>query len=291
MSELFELLAKRIYENKASVLVTIIEMKGSTPGKAGFKMIVGEEGRIAGTVGGGGVEFYAINKCKELLQSGQTTLLETLVMKDSLLGEKPGNLKVKKNKEIEINALCGGEVTLFFEVYKPAKVLYVFGAGHVGHEVIKLAKQMNFYIVVIDNRQNVLDEIPDILCNEKKYLDLPNLHTKEKNYLELNADGYIVIVTHNHTNDLQVLEFLYRNYPEMKYIGMIGSKRKVREGIAYVKRKFKGKMNLENLYSPIGIDLGGDSPHEIALSIMAEIQAAAYGKEVKHLRLNYDEIK
>ncbi len=290
MNEIFEALTKRINENRAAVLVTIIEMKGSTPGKAGFKMIVGEDGRIAGTVGGGGVEFYAINKCKELLVSDQNNLLETLVMKDSLLGEKPGNLEVKKEKEIKINALCGGEVTLFFEVYKPAKVLYVFGAGHVGQAIIKLAKQMNFYIVVIDNRQNVLDEIPNELYNEKKYSDLPNLHTKEKKYLELNPDGYVIVVTHNHINDLQVLEYIYRNYPQQKFIGMIGSKRKVREGIAYIKKKFNGEIDLSNLYSPVGIDLGGDSPNEIALSVMAEIQAVAYNKKVNHLRLNYDEI-
>ncbi len=291
MIDVFEALTKRIKANEASVLVTIVEMKGSTPGKVGFKMLTGSEGRIAGTIGGGGVEFYAINKCKELLKSDQYNLKETLIMKDSLLGENPGNLELKRNDDVEINALCGGEVTLFFEVYKPAKIIYVFGAGHVGQAIIKLAKQMNYFISVFDNRQNVLDEISFELCNEKKLLDLPNLHTKEKKYVELNPDGYVVILTHNHSNDLQVLEFILRNYPDQKYIGMIGSKRKVREGIAYIKKKFNSELNLKNLYSPIGVDLGGDSPNEIAVSILSEIQALSYGKEVKHLRLNYDEVK
>ena len=291
MIEVFEALTKRIKANEASILVTIIEMKGSTPGKVGFKMLVGSEGRIAGTIGGGGVEFYAINKCKELLKSDQNNLKETLIMKDSLHGEKPGNIELKINNNVEINALCGGEVTLFFEVYKPAKIIYVFGAGHVGQAIIRLAKQMNYFISVFDNRQNVLDEIPDEYCNEKKCLDLPNLHIKEKSYVELNPGGYVIILTHNHTNDLQVLEFILRNYPDQKYIGMIGSNRKVREGIAYLKKKFNSELNLKNLYSPIGVDLGGDSPNEIAVSVLSEIQALSYGKEVKHLRLNYDEVK
>ncbi|MCL5028164.1 MAG: XdhC family protein [Bacteroidetes bacterium] len=291
MIEVFEALANRIKLNEASVLVTIIEMKGSTPGKVGFKMLVGSDGRIAGTVGGGGVEFYAINKCKELFQSDQFSLKETLVMKDSLLGEKSGNLEVKKNDDVAINALCGGEVTLFFEVYKPAKMIYVFGAGHVGQAIIRLAKQMNYFISVFDNRQNVLDEIPEDICNEKKCLDLPNLHTKEKSYITLDPGGYVIIVTHNHSNDLQVFEYLYRNYPDQKYIGMIGSKRKVHEGISFIKKKLNGEINLSNLYSPVGIDLGGDSPNEIAVSVLAEIQAVTYGKTVNHLRLNYDDIK
>ncbi len=290
MKEVFEVLNKRINENEASVLVTIIEMKGSTPGKAGFKMLVGENGRVAGTIGGGGVELHAINKSKELLKSNLGNLLETLVMKDTLSGSEPGNIELKHDNEIQINALCGGEVTLFYEVYKPAKIIYIFGAGHVGRAVARLAMQLNYFVSIYDNRKQILEELQPDLFNEKNLSELQTLPERSKNYLKLDIKGFAIILTHNHTNDLQVLEYIYKNYPEMNYVGMIGSKRKVKEGISYLKKKIGGTIDFKNLYSPIGIDIGGDSPDEIALSILAQIQAISNGKEVKHLRLNYDQI-
>lgn len=291
MIEVFKALEERIRSNQAIVLVTIVDMKGSTPGKAGFKMLVGSEGRIAGTVGGGGVEYYAVDKSKELLRTGGNNFTETLIMKDSILGEEKDNIEVKTNDKVEINALCGGEVTLFYELYKSSKTLYLFGAGHVGQAVARLAKQIGYYVVIFDNRANVLEEVIEGSYNQKILVDLPNLNLKEKEYLQLDINGHAVILTHNHTNDLQVLEFVYKNYPKMNYIGMIGSKRKVKEGISFIKNKFDHKLDFKNLYSPIGVEIGGDSPNEIALSIMTEIQALVYGKKVNHLRLNYDEIK
>ena len=291
MIEVFKALEERIEANRASVLVTIVDMKGSTPGKAGFKMLVGSEGRIAGTVGGGGVEYYAAGKSKELLEKGGNNFTETLILKDSLIGNEINNIEVKKNNQVEINALCGGEVTLFYEVYKSSKTIYLFGAGHVGQATARLAKQLGYYVIIFDDRANILEELVQDSFDQKKLADLSSLNLKEKDYLPLEINGYAVILTHNHVNDLQVLEFIYKNYPDMKYIGMIGSKRKVKEGLAFIKNKFNHKLNLNNLYAPIGAEIGGDSPNEIALSIMTEIQALAFGKKINHLRLNYDEIK
>ena len=291
MIEVFKALEERIKNNQPSVLVTIVDMKGSTPGKAGFKMLVGSEGRIAGTVGGGGVEYYAVDKSKALIQKEGKNFTETLIMKESLSGEEKDNIEVKKNNDVKINALCGGEVTLFFEIYQSAKTVYLFGCGHVGQATAKLAQQLGYYVIVFDNRESVLGELSTEFCNQKKLVDLPNLNIKEKDYLQLNEQGYTIILTHNHINDLQVLEFIYKNYPGMKYIGMIGSKRKVKEGITFIKSKFDFKLNFNNLYAPIGAEIGGDSPNEIALSIMTEIQSLEYNKKVNHLRLNYDEIK
>ncbi len=291
MIEVLKALEHRSNENRPSVLVTIINIKGSTPGKAGFKMLVGPEGRIAGTVGGGGVEFHAVDKAKEMLQKDEVTHTETLIMKDSILGEEKSNIEIKTDEKIEINALCGGEVTLFYEVYKSSKIIYIFGAGHVAQAVAGLAKQLGYYVNIFDNRQDVLNELADGSFNNKYLIDLPNLNMKNKDYLTMDKGGYAVILTHNHTNDLQALEFIYKYYPDIKYVGMIGSKRKVKEGVAFIRKKFDGPLKLNNFYSPIGIEIGGDSPSEIALSIMAEVHAVSYGKKIKHLRLNYDEIK
>lgn len=290
MIEIFKSLEERITANKPSVLVTIIEMKGSSPGKVGFKMLVGPEGRIAGTIGGGGVEYHAVDKAKEMLIRGENNFVETLSMKDSILGEKENLIEIKKDDRIEINALCGGEVKLFYELYKSSKIIYIFGAGHVARAVAWLAKNLGFYVVVLDSRQSVLDELEESSYDQKYLIDLPNLNLKERDYLSLDTNGFVVILTHNHSNDLQVLEFIYKNYSAFKYIGMIGSNRKVKEGIEFIKKKFSEQLDFKNLYSPIGADIGGDSPPEIALSIMAEIQALSNGKKINHLRLNYDDV-
>lgn len=285
MTEVLEELQNRIKENKASVLITIISSKGSSPGKPGFKMLTGEEGRISGTVGGGGPEFYAIKRSKELLSSGENNITETLVLRESSAEEpKAGKME---NGKIVIPSLCGGEVTLFYEVFSATDLLYIFGAGHVGQAVARMGKLLNYNVVMLDNREDVLSEIPVSYYNEKHYADFPKLVFEAKAPFNINVQGFALIVTHNHLNDMNVLHYLYKNYPGMKYIGLIGSVRKVKEAVGFVNKELGGNLNLENLYAPVGADLGGNTPDEIALSILSEIQALKHGKEVKHLRLDY----
>lgn len=288
MMEVFEELQNRVKGNKASVLVTIISSKGSSPGKPGFKMLVGEEGRILGTVGGGGPESYAISRSKELLASGINNITETLVLRES--SEEAAKEGKREDGKIEIPSLCGGEVTLFYEVFGKADLLYIFGAGHVGQAVARMGKILNYNVVMIDNREDVLSGIPLNYYNEKHYADFPKLVSEAKSPIDVNVQGFAVILTHNHLNDMNVLHFLYKNYPEMKYIGLIGSVRKVKEALGIVNRELGGNLNFQNLYAPIGADLGGNTPDEIALSILSEIQALRYGKELKHLRLDYNKI-
>ncbi|MGE5353446.1 MAG: XdhC family protein [Acidobacteriota bacterium] len=285
MIEVFEELQKREKENKASVLITITGSRGSSPGKPGFKMLVGEEGRLTGTIGGGGPEFYAIKRSKELLAEGSNFVTETLILRESTA--EGGSTNLREDGKIEIPSLCGGEVTLFYEVFNPANLLYIFGAGHVGQAVARMGKLLNYNVIMIDNREDVLGEIPINCYNEKHYADFPKLASEAKAPFDLNTQGFALIVTHNHLNDMNVLHYLYRNYPGLKYIGLIGSVRKVKEAVSFVNRELGGNPDFRNLYAPVGLDLGGNSPDEIALSVLSEIQALKHGKEMKHLRLDY----
>lgn len=285
MIEVLEELQNRVKENKASVLITIISSKGSSPGKPGFKMLVGDKGRISGTVGGGGPEYYAISRARELLTSGTSCTTETLVLRES--SEKETGTGKREDGKIEIPSLCGGEVTLFFEVFSAANLLYIFGAGHVGQAVARMARLLNYYVVLVDNREDVLTEVPLIYYSEKHYADFPKLAFEAKSPFDINMQSFTLIVTHNHLNDMNVLHYLYKNYPDLKYIGLIGSVRKVKEAVSFVNRELGGKVNFQNLYAPVGLDLGGNTPDEIALSILSEIQAIRHSKEQKHMRLEY----
>lgn len=288
MIEIFQTLQDRIKENKPSVLITITEVKGSTPGRIGFKMLVGEEGRVAGTVGGGGAEYYIVKKAKKLIEENAQNFSETILMTKEKDDE--GKIKVKDKDVVPMDALCGGEMKVFYEVFRYEKIMYIFGAGHVGQAVAKLAKQLNFYVVFVDNRTEMLEELNDSLCNKKIYYDFSKLAAAEKTSIALDENAFALLVTHFHAHDLDVLKYLYKFYPGMKYVGMIGSKKKVKESILKLKATLKENISLGNLYSPVGLDIGGETPNEIAIGILAEIQSIIYEKEAKHFRLNYSEI-
>ncbi len=284
MIEVVKALEKCLSENTPCVEVSIINITGSVPGKVGFKMLAGLDGRIAGTVGGGSVELYALGKSKILLKSNEKYLTEEVVLNGTL-----DKSKVKKQysnpRSVQLQSLCGGKSTLFFEVFQSNKSIHIFGAGHISQCLIKYAELLNYFVSVYDSRKNIIDDIHGRPRCKKFTYDLRNLQKEIKNIVIKNDDP-VIIVTHNHMNDIDVLDFLYRNYKNLNYIGMIGSKRKVTEAVKFIKSKFGNKINLSNLFAPVGIDIGGETPSEIALSIMAEIQAINSDKKVKHLKLN-----
>ena len=292
MVELFRTLADRLKENKPSILVTITKSRGGTPGKTGFIILIGEEGRITGTIGGGAVEFHAINKCKELFNSSSTSFNEVIRLVDNEkqpVNSEPAKLSSDNQQpitEIVLPAWCGGEVELFYEIFNYKNILYIFGAGHVGAATAELAVRQGFYVELFDNRKEILEALPADSYSQKHLTEYPPAPFEYK----LNPNGFVLIVTQSHKHDLPVLDFLLTNYPGMRYVGMIGSKLKVTECIRIEKEKFGKKISLDNIYAPVGLDIGGDTPVELSVSIMAEIFAVMNKKQASHMRLNYSEI-
>ncbi len=286
MLDVVRALEKCLNENTACVVVTVIDAAGSTPAKVGFKMIADSAGIIAGTVGGGGLEHYALGKCRELIGTNEKFFTGVFNLNGSLK-RKTKNSTGSKDINIKINSLCGGEVKLFFELYQRNKTIHIFGAGHVSRCLIKYASDLKYFVNVYDSRSEMLSEIPETAYINKQQCDLTKLPGLKENVFNIKEEDFIVIVTHNHLNDLNVLEYLYKNFTNIRYVGMIGSAKKVKEGTEYLKGRLKTEINLTNLYAPIGINLGGETPSEIALSIMAEIQAVSFGKEAEHMRIKY----
>ena len=293
MIDLFQELAQRIKENRSSILITITRTRGATPGKTGFKILIGEEGRIAGTIGGGAVEFHAIDKCKELIKSHSTYYNEIIQLVDNEKGQGEKD-SLKKNTDtplstttkIVLPAWCGGEVELFYEIYSNHNILYIFGAGHVGAAVSDLAVRQGFYVELFDNRKDIIDALPENSYSQKHLIEYPPALLDYK----LDPKGFVLIVTQSHRHDLPMLDFLLKNYPDFRYIGMIGSKLKVKECVIFLKEKYGKDISLDNLFAPVGIDIGGDTPADISLAILAELFAVMNNKPTTHLRLNYSEI-
>lgn len=229
------------------VCCTVIHTKGSTPRKVGAKMIVKENGSIKGTIGGGNLE-------KKVIENAliQLKLKEAKIYKHDLLNQH--------------NMCCGGTVEIFIEPILPMNRLYIFGAGHTGQALAKIAVNTGFEVFIIDDRKEYIDKIEDTKEINKLQVDFKKILPT----LPFNNRTYCVILTYEHEVDRDILSFCI-NKPHA-YIGMIGSLRK----IEMTKKMFLDagiatKSQLEKVNMPIGKKINAETPAEIAISILAEL--------------------
>ena len=228
------------------VICIITGTKGSVPRKAGSKMIVLPDKTSFGTIGGGNIEYQAIEFCSEVLENG---------------------LPVTKKYELEedLGMHCGGYVEVYFEPVKPSIHLYIFGAGHVGKNVARYANDLGFKVTLIDNRKDIYNdsEIPSIrFINDDYFSAIDTLNFTERTFS--------VILTHKHLHDEEILKILAQK--PFAYLGMIGSKKKVQElRQNLIESKAADPEIIERINMPIGIKFNAQTPEEIAISIIAKI--------------------
>jgi len=252
-------------QGKDAVIVTVTEKSGMGPADVGKKMLV-TEGNIAfGTVGGGAIEYYAREKCKEVLEK-RISFSEKYILNDRTVSVDDGS--------IILPMACGGRVTLFYEFVGPKQYVYIFGAGHCGAALARVLKPLGFFTTIIDERDyviNALDGAADVKVNEGfvEYI--------EKHGLPDNR--YIVVCTPSHQNDFHVLNKILELKIKPKYFGMLCSKKKIGDYLEKAYQLYGKDIDLTNFYSPIGLQTGGDSPEEVAISIAGEILSVFYGKE------------
>ena len=254
------------------IIVTVTEKEGMSPSDVGKKMIVTRDGQSFGTIGGGSIEHFAIEKCKDLFKS-RLSLSEKYVLMDK-------EVKVASD-EIKLNMACGGKATLFYEFVGPKQYVYIFGAGHCGAALSKLLRPLNFYVTVIDDRKEVMDKLDDS-PNKKELVSFAKY--VEDNASKLN-NSFIVVASPSHTYDYEILDKVFELGIKPKYFGMLCSKKKIADYLKKLTSKY-GKVDLSNFYSPIGLATGGDSPEEVAISIASEILSVHYQKNVdgSHMR-------
>ncbi len=257
MSELFERIAEFKNQRKKFCVITVVDSLGTTPRKAGARALVFPDGPLVGTVGGGSIELEAINFAQEVLKT------------------KLPLLKVFQLDQLEQHEAmtCGGSMTLFFEPVLPDRKLTIFGGGHVGKSVARVAHEAGWQIRVLDEREGVLDpkyfpEQTELITD--KYLN----YISNQNFGE---NDWLVIVTPKHSNDEQVLEAIVK-FPAV-YIGMMGSPKKVAEVMENLKRKNISQEVLKKVRAPIGLNIGTETPGEIAISIVSEMLAVLHQVE------------
>lgn len=239
----------RIVELEASgasaALVTVVRASGSTPRSAGARMIVHGDGRIEGTVGGGQVEATAQRVAAEVLEDGRPRFVEAELTQ-------------------QLGMCCGGQVALFVERIDPAPRLLLFGAGHVGAALSRMAAAAGFVVHVADERDELLDpaRLPEA---RSLHLDLADPA------LPFGEDAYVMIATHDHALDQRLVErALGRPH---RWLGVIGSRRKAELTRQRLAHKGFPPDRIARLRAPVGLAIGAETAEEIAVSILAELIA------------------
>jgi xanthine dehydrogenase accessory factor len=249
--DLFEEVVRMRKAGHRGALATIVHTNGSIPSYESSRMLVREDGSIAGTIGGGCVEAEVWATAKEVMHS-----------------EQPRKMAFNLNHEAAYDAglICGGTLEVFVEPILPQPTLYIFGGGHVSLGVARAANAAGFAVGVADDRQ--------AFANAERFPMAGQLYaTYEEAFAQIkpNASSYLLIVTRGHKDDMRVLAWAVRT--QARYIGMIGSKRKVLSVYKALEKEGYAADEFERVHAPVGLDIGALSPEEIAVSITAELIA------------------
>lgn len=251
-----------------AVLITVIEKTGYGPSDTHFKLLVTATGERFGTVGGGAVEKSAIEKAEELLRT-KSNHLQTYNLTDShdLLEEEA------------VGMICGGKLTLFFEYLGAPETVVIFGGGHVGSALAYHLSPLNFKVHIIDNRPEISNNMEGITVHHvERFTD-----AVERGLVPPNA--WVIIVTYSHDEDYRIVHAVLESKLDPKYVGLIGSKTKKRITLDRLKTELGDRYREDVLFTPVGLNIGGKTPHEIALSVAAEIQAIRHGTaNIRHFR-------
>ncbi|UTC58410.1 XdhC protein [Treponema sp. OMZ 305] len=252
------------------VLCTIIEAHGSSPREAGTSMWVTAEA-VRGTVGGGISEHEVIKKAREMLKTGDATCI------------------IKKNLTAEEGLACGGSIQVYLEKIGNDPELFIFGGGHVGRALAKVAAFIGFRVTVWDDRADCITE--ELFPTARRLCcPLEQLFSKEDvlpshTVLQFHENVYCVAVTRGHRCDADVLRYLYGK--KLAYIGMIGSFEKNAAVVKLLADEGIGKEYLDSIYKPIGLPIRAETPEEIAVSIAAELIAVEHHGNPALLRSGY----
>lgn len=309
MKDLMVKLKEQAVQGNDCYLIALIESEGSTPRSSGAYMLVNKNGWVAGTVGGGGMEHAAVLEAQKRLQKGEVESFQKRFDLTTAAGMACGGYcslqfcYLPAQKETEILAeyvlyklegrypwwllLPMGEGSILVEDFLPLKKhqgfygldgkeyyaeqynydgrVFVFGAGHVARELVPLLSHLGFKCVVLDDREEFAD--PAVFPTAHKVLQVD--YTKLEGIVKPNCKDYAVVMTRGHVHDANCERFLLTT--PVPYIGVMGSKNKAKLAREALLAEGYTEAQLDRITTPIGLDIGSETPAEIAVSIAAQL--------------------
>ncbi len=247
--DIWEAIAAARRAGGPAVVVTVVAVRGSVPGEAGAKMLVGGS-RPLGTVGGGKVEARAVAEARSMLQGGESC--RTLSW----------------NLQRDVGMTCGGEMSFLFERIDggTAWPVVVFGAGHVAQALVRVLAPMRCTVDVVDPREEWLAAVvaaPNVRCHR--------VAAYQDGVARVGGGSFVVAVTQGHATDRPVLREVLRRVPEVPFLGVIGSASKRAVLMRELAEDGLAAGQLERIECPVGLPVGGNDPAEIAVSIAARL--------------------
>ena len=235
-------------QSYAFATITEATLKG-TPRKAGAKMIVFDDGTSWGTIGGGRNEKAAIAQCLKAIASQKPVTVTY-----DYFGRKG-------------ESVCGGQMKVFIEPFTPQKRLVICGAGHIALPLSAIAKMLGFKVTIIDNRK--------AFANQKRFPHADKIivgdHAQELARVSIGPDTFVTVVTQGNEFDYECMKTVIRS--DAAYIGVISSKPKKVKFFKRLREEGVEEKYLKRVHIPMGIDLGAQTPEEIAVSICSQMIA------------------
>ena len=228
---------------RPAALVWVVEVGGSPPRSPGSRMLVYADGTSLGTIGGGAIEHQVIRAAVETIRAGVPRRYEAHLTRD-------------------LGMCCGGEMAFFIEPLETREPLTLYGAGHVAHALAPMAVALGFDVTVVDER--------DELNTPERFQGCSRVATDPVVHAEALDAGYALIVTHDHALDQELVQALLPN-DDLTWVGMIGSKVKVTRFLVRLLAAGMPDALLHRLCAPVGLDIGAETPAEIAVAIAAEL--------------------
>jgi xanthine dehydrogenase accessory factor len=251
--ELYEEMVRLTRRSESFALATVIASSGSSPRKAGAKMLVRGDGSFLGTVGGGRVEKESVEAALAALKD------ETPRTLDFVLTAENG-------------FACGGSMTIYIEPQGRRPLLVMFGAGHVGRAVTSLAHGCGFRTVVVDDRADCA--VPAQLPGADEIVCAPV--NDAFGHLKLDRESFAVIATPGHLSDFDAVRGCLAT--EAGFIGLLGSRRKRETLLQNLEGEGFDTVQRARVVTPVGLDIGAQTPEEIAVSILGQLIAIRRAK-------------
>jgi len=270
MDAVFEEIVRIRAQGEKGAIATVISSRIPAAMKDKAKLVLRADGTTVGGIGDGGfVEEHVRQEAERVMQEDYLTVLQFEV----------------SDEEAERWALEAGDtLDIFIEPIVAVPTLYLFGGGHVSLQIATVAKLVGFKIVVLDDRPAFANQERFPMADETRVEDLTTAFER----LNIDDQSYIVTVTRAHQADEPVIEQAIRT--NARYIGMIGSKRKISRMWKKLIERGGDPQRLAEVHAPIGLEIGADNPQEIAVCIVAQLIQVRRGRKERKRLSNYERV-
>ena len=258
MRDVLEAVLRAEASGEPAAMVTVVATEGSTPQKAGARMLVFGDGRIVGTIGGGCLEAEMSWRAREAIGGRRPRLVSY-----DLTPDQAG----------EDGLVCGGRMQVFIEPIEGTPVLCLFGAGHVAQPLARMAKACGFRVELADDRVK--------FANAERFPEADAIVVDDfvaaAGRMTLGPNTYAIVVTRGHKGDGEALQAVLGR--GLRFVGLLGSRPKVVHIFAALEEKGVPREELARVHAPLGLEIGAQTPDEIAVSILAEMIAVRRGAD------------